>query len=70
VWTAAGRAVLAAALAGLLVAILVAIGGGPAGHGRMTAVGASPWQVGLVLALELSVVAAVFAAGRAWVRRG
>lgn len=68
-WSAAGRAALAAAGAGLLAALLVAIAGGPAGRGRMAAVGASAWQVGLVLALELSFVAVVVAIGRVWMSR-
>lgn len=68
-WGAIGRASLAAGVAGLLSAALVAIAGGPAGRGRMTAVGASAWQVGLVLSLELAFVAGFVAVGRVWMSR-
>ena len=67
-WAAAGRAWLAAGMAGVVAALLVAVAGGPAGVGRMTTVGASPWQVGLVLAAELGFVGAVAAVGLS--RRG
>jgi hypothetical protein len=62
-WAAVGRSWLAAAIAGVAAALLVAVAGGPAGAGRMATVGASPWQVGLVLAAEVGFVASVTAAG-------
>jgi hypothetical protein len=54
---------------GLIGSVLVAVSGGPAGPGTMAAVGPSPWQVGLVLAGEVAVVAAGTAAALTW-RRG
>jgi hypothetical protein len=62
VWGAVARAAAGAGGAGVLAAALVALAGGPAGSGRMAAVGASPWQVGLALTGELGVVAVVTAA--------
>lgn len=56
------RAVGAGAVAGAMAAVLTALAGGPAGPGRMTAVGASPWQTGLALAGEVGVVACGVAA--------
>lgn len=44
--------------AGVVAALLAAVAGGPAGPGRMATVGVSPWQVGLVVAAEVAVVAA------------
>jgi len=57
-----------AAAAGVITAALVAIAGGPAGPGRMAAVGASAWQVGLVLAGEIAFVATLVALPLAWRR--
>ena len=59
----------AAGCAGALAALLVAAAAGPAGPGRMAAVGASAWQVGLVLAGEIAFVATVVALPLSW-RRG
>jgi hypothetical protein len=56
----------AGAVAGVVTAVLVAFGAGPAGPGRMAAVGASPWQVGLSVAGELMVPAAVVVATWTW----
>jgi hypothetical protein len=50
---------VAGAAAGLLTAVLTALAGGPAGPGALSAVGASPWQVGLSVAGELMLPAAV-----------
>lgn len=47
--------------AGLVMAALAALSGGPLGGGRLAAVGPSPWQVGFVTALEVGVAAAVAA---------
>ena len=62
-------AVGAGAAAGLLAAVLAAVAGGPAGPGRMATVGVSPWQVGLVVAAEIAVVAAGIVGALTW-RRG
>ena len=51
---------LAGGLGGLL-GLLAAVSGGPLGDGRLAAVGPSPWQVGVVSALEIGVAAAVTA---------
>src|SRR4051812_32632912 len=56
------------AVAGLTVAALVAIAGGSAGPGRMSAVGASPWQTGLAVAAEVAVVACGGAGAMTWKR--
>ena len=48
--------------AGAAVALLAAAAGGPVGGGRLTAVGPSPWQVGLAVALEVTLGAAAAAA--------
>jgi hypothetical protein len=52
-------ALVAGAVFGLVTAIVVAFAGGPAGPGRLSAVGPSPWQVGLLIALEISLVASL-----------
>ena len=49
------------AVAGVLLGLLALVSGGPLGDGRLAAVGPSPWQVGLVSALQLGVAAAVTA---------
>ncbi len=46
---------------GLMFAALAAMAGGPLGAERLTEVGPSPWQVGLVTALEVGVAAAIAA---------
>jgi hypothetical protein len=55
--------------AGLLTACAVALAGGPAGPGRKTVLGASPWQTGLAVAAEVAVVACGAAGALTW-RRG
>lgn len=55
--------------AGVGGAVLAAIAGGPAGPGQMTSVGVSPWQLGLVVAAEVAVVAAGVTGALTW-RRG
>jgi hypothetical protein len=62
-------AVGAGAAAGVIAALLAAISGGPMGPGRMATVGVSPWQVGLVVAAEVAVVAAGVVGATTW-RRG
>ncbi|MDQ1697892.1 MAG: hypothetical protein QOJ03_3245 [Frankiaceae bacterium] len=64
-----GLASLAGVGAGALAAVLAALAGGPAGPGRMAAVGVSPWQLGLVVAGEVAVVACGAAGALTW-RRG
>jgi hypothetical protein len=56
-------------VAGISVAGLVALAGGPAGPGRMAAVGASSWQVGLSVAAELMVPAALVVLAWTWLVR-
>lgn len=62
-------ALTAGAMAGVLAALVAALAGGPAGPGRLAAVGASPWQTGLAVAGEVAVVASGAAAALTW-RRG
>jgi hypothetical protein len=63
------RAVLATGLVlGAVVALLAALAGGPFGPGRMSAVGPSPWQVGLTVGGEVAGVALVVVAIQAWWR--
>ena len=59
----------AGAVAGVGIAVLVAVAGGAAGPGRMSAVGASPWQTGLAVAAEVAAVACGAAGAMTW-RRG
>jgi hypothetical protein len=51
-------------LAGLLVAALTGVSGGPAGSGRLATVGPSAWRAGLAAAVEIGVAAAVVALTR------
>jgi hypothetical protein len=71
-WTAVRDLLGAGAVAGVLTAVAVGLAGGPVGPGRMAVVGASPWQVGLVTAGEVTAVAALVvavAAAAPWSRR-
>ena len=61
-------ALVSGAVAGVVVAGLVAIAGGSAGPGRMSAVGASPWQTGRAVAAEVAVVACGAAGAMTWQR--
>lgn len=62
-WPAACReAALVGPCAGVVAGVLGWLSGGPAGGGRLTEVGPSPWQLGLVLAAEIAVGAAIAAA--------
>jgi hypothetical protein len=58
-----GRAALEGALvgpcAGAAMALLAYLSGGPLGDGRLADVGPSPWRVGLAVALEVALPAAV-----------
>jgi hypothetical protein len=60
---------VAGAAAGVVTAVLVAVAGGPAGPGALSAVGASPWQVGLSVAGELMLPAAVVVLAWIWLVR-
>jgi len=51
------RALFAGAGFGIVAAVVVGFAGGPAGPGRLGAVGPSPWQVGFLTAAEIAVVA-------------
>jgi hypothetical protein len=57
-------ALVAGAVFGLGCAVLLAFAGGPAGPGRLSAVGPSPWQIGMLIALEISLVATVTVVGQ------
>jgi hypothetical protein len=61
-WAAVRDLAGAGAVAGVLTAIGVGLAGGPVGPGRMAVVGASPWQVGLATAGEVTAVAALVVA--------
>lgn len=56
------------ALTGCVLGIMAAFAGGPLGNGRLTAVGPSAWQVGVVAALDVGVAAAVTAGVANWLR--
>ncbi|HVY11500.1 MAG TPA: DUF6350 family protein [Mycobacteriales bacterium] len=61
----------AAALAAVVAAgtaALTAVAGGPAGPGRLTAFGPSPWQAGLTVAAEVAGPVLLFIAAQAWWR--
>lgn len=64
--TTAGWAAAGGAVAGVAMAVLAALSGGPLGSGRMAALGPSPWQVGLAAAVELAAVGALAAAATRW----
>ena len=53
---------------GCALGLLAAFAGGPLGSGRLTAVGPSGWQAGVVCVLEVGVAAAVTAGLVNWVR--
>lgn len=48
-------------LSGFMVTVLTALSGGPLGGGRMAVMGPSPWQVGMLSALEVGISAAIAA---------
>jgi hypothetical protein len=64
-----GLALGAGVITGAMIALAVALGDGPAGPGRMSVLGASPWQTGLAIAGEVAVVACGAAGALTW-RRG
>ncbi|GAB3659487.1 DUF6350 family protein [Actinocorallia lasiicapitis] len=49
---------VAGALTGVVTMILAALSGGPLGGGRMATMGPSPWQIGLLTALEVGLASA------------
>jgi Family of unknown function (DUF6350) len=53
---------------GCVTGVLAAFSGGPLGSGRLTTVGPSGWQAGLVATLEVGVAAAVAAGIANWLR--
>ena len=53
---------------GIALGLLAAFAGGPLGSGRLTAVGPSGWQAGVVSVLEVGVAAAVTAGLVNWLR--
>jgi hypothetical protein len=55
-------------LTGCVLGVVTAFAGGPLGDGRLTAVGPSGWQVGVVASLEVGVAAAVTAGAANWLR--
>jgi hypothetical protein len=55
------RGLACGAVSGAVLGLLAAFSGGPLGDGRLSAVGPSAWQVGIVSALEIGVAAAVSA---------
>jgi hypothetical protein len=65
----AKRALVCGVALGVGAAILVGFAGGPAGPGRLRAVGPSPWQVGLAVAAEMSLVAIIVVLLAGWARR-
>jgi hypothetical protein len=64
-----GLALGAGAAAGVATALAVGLADGPAGPGRMSVLGASPWLTGLAVAGEVAVVACGAAGALTW-RRG
>jgi hypothetical protein len=63
-WQLALAGLGAGVVAGLLIAGLTGLSGGPAGNGRLVTVGPSAWRAGLAAAVEIGVAAAVVALGR------
>jgi hypothetical protein len=62
----AQAAAVAGALLGITAAFLVGFAGGPSGPGRLSTVGPSPWQIGLAVAGEMSLVATFVVLIAAW----
>lgn len=65
----AREAAIVGPAAGVVLALLAALSGGPLGGGRLSAVGPSPWQVGLTVMIEVGLSAAAGAALVAYRRR-
>jgi hypothetical protein len=62
------RALVSGSVLGVGAGVLVGFAGGPAGPGRLRAVGPSPWQVGLLAALELGTIAGLVVLAMRWRR--
>ncbi len=58
-WSQLRGAASSAAMTGLILAIATWLGGGSAGTGRLSVVGASPWQVGIAVAAVVAVLASL-----------
>lgn len=52
-----GWAAATGPVAGAALAVLAALAGGKVGDGRLSAVGPSPWQIGVAVAVEVAVIA-------------
>jgi hypothetical protein len=63
---AAREALRVGLAAGAVAALAAWLSGGPAGGARLTAIGPSPWRLGLAVALEVGLGAAVAAVGACW----
>jgi hypothetical protein len=50
---------VAGVCSGLALGVLAWLAGGPLGAGRLSAIGPSAWQVGMLAAIEIGMVAAV-----------
>lgn len=61
-----GWAAVTGPVAGAVLAVLAALAGGAVGDGRLTAVGPSPWQVGVAVTTEVAVIAVVAALALRW----
>jgi membrane protein implicated in regulation of membrane protease activity len=59
---------VAVGVAGFGMALLAWLAGGAIGSGRLSTVGASPWQVGLTVAGEIATVSLAYLGVR-WLRR-
>lgn len=65
---AAGEGALVGPAAGLMMLALALVAGGPLGGGRLIAVGPSPWQVALAVAVQVGVWSAVTTTVLRWRR--
>lgn len=64
--TAAKWAAVSGVFAGAAMAALAVLSGGPLGDGHLAAMGPSPWQVGLAVAVEVGGLGALTAAAMRW----
>jgi Family of unknown function (DUF6350) len=65
-WEQVRAAFTAAAGLGVVSAVIGAFAGGPGGPGRLSAVGPSPWRLGLMVTGEVAVVSALMVLLCAW----
>jgi hypothetical protein len=68
-WARLRQVAMAGAVAGVVTAVLVAVAAGSVGPGQLSAIGASPWQIGMSVAGELMLPAAVVVVTWTWVLR-